>query len=110
MEKRKCKSEECNNPKPSRGSYCNPCRNSKNRYGINSPQRESMLRDQGGMCLLCRSQIEFDGTKSQYSACIDHDHKTGNIRGILCGNCNTNIGYLENKKIDLDNLKQYLKS
>jgi len=104
----KCKSEGCENPKPNRGNYCNPCRNSKQRYGISAPEREQLLLEQNSKCVLCKKNIEFDGTSKQYSACIDHDHKTGNVRGILCGNCNTNIGYIENNNINLEELKRYL--
>jgi len=104
-----CKSEGCNNPKPNRGNYCNPCRNSRQRYGISAPERQNLLDQQGGRCKLCSNQIEFDGSKSQYSACVDHDHTTGKVRGILCGNCNTWAGYLENKNINLKTLEDYLK-
>lgn len=105
-----CNSNGCNNPKPQRGLYCNQCRNSKQRYGISAPEREKMLLEQGGICKLCKTQIFFDGTSKQYSACVDHNHVTGSIRGILCGNCNTSIGYLENKNIDISDLRLYLNS
>jgi hypothetical protein len=105
---KKCKAEGCDNQKPKRGSWCNICRNSRQRYGITGPERENILLEQKGLCKICNSNIKFDGTRSQYSACVDHCHETLNIRGILCGNCNTWLGYLENKKIDLNVVKNYL--
>ena len=106
-----CKSEGCNNvrPYPKGSAYCNPCRNSIRRYGMSTTQREEALKQQGGKCKVCSNEIEFDGSKSQYSACIDHDHQTGKVRGILCGNCNSWIGYLENKGIPISLLESYLK-
>ena len=41
---------------------------------------------------------------------IDHCHNSTKVRGILCLPCNTSIGYIENNKIDLDNLKEYIKN
>lgn len=108
MEIKKCKSNGCNNNKPDRGFYCGKCRNSKQRYGLSVPEREEILANQHGQCLICENEIKFDGSRSQYSACVDHNHKTGKVRGILCGNCNTWIGYLENKNISLDVLKRHL--
>jgi hypothetical protein len=105
-----CRSESCENQKVGRSAYCGPCRNSIQRYGLSAPQRQKVLETQGGVCKICKTQIQFDGSRSQYSACIDHDHATGRIRGILCGNCNTWTGYLENKKIDLEDLKLYLRA
>jgi hypothetical protein len=104
----KCKSEDCNNPKPKRGFYCNICRNNKRRYGLTGPQRNKLLAEQKEKCKLCSCFIEFNGTANQYAACVDHCHKTGRIRGILCGNCNTWIGYLENKNIGLEFVRDYL--
>ena len=40
--------------------------------------------------------------------CIDHDHKTEKIRGVLCNNCNTSLGLLDDNKETLQNLIQYL--
>lgn len=106
---KKCKAQGCNNPKPAKGSWCGVCRNSKQRYGLTGPQREVLLEQQNSQCKLCYDKIEFTGTKSQYSACIDHNHKTNQVRGILCGNCNTWLGYFENKpNLTISILNDYL--
>ena len=57
--------------------------------------REALLDDQGGICPLCRREI------MQGEACLDHEHKrrikgTGQLRAVLCRNCNTFVGKLEN--------------
>jgi hypothetical protein len=106
-----CKAEGCKNEIPNRkGLWCGVCRNTRQRYGITGPEREVILESQSGKCKLCKQIVEFDGTARQYSGCIDHDHKTGRIRGILCGNCNTWVGFLENRNINLDELAAYLNS
>lgn len=72
------------------------------------PERQMLLEHQKGCCKLCEIEIKFDGATSGNSACIDHCHQTGRIRGVLCHNCNTMLGYFENKALDLDHLKRYL--
>ena len=108
--KKVCKSEGCENVVPgARGLWCGICRNTRQRYKMTGPERAALLESQSGKCKLCKQQIEFDGTSRQYSGCVDHDHKTGRIRGILCGNCNTWIGFLENRKLNLQEVLDYLR-
>ncbi len=40
--------------------------------------------------------------------CIDHDHTTGRIRGLLCSNCNTAIGLLNEDSFVIARLTAYL--
>jgi hypothetical protein len=103
-----CNISGCDNPKPIRGARCGSCRNSIQRYGISRPEKILMLKMQGSTCKICKRDICFNGTANQYSACIDHCHSTGEVRGIICGNCNTWIGYFENRTIEIDAVKDYL--
>lgn len=50
-----------------------------------------ILAEQSGICPLCRQEIP-DGM-----ACLDHDHATGEIRGVLCRNCNGIEGRIRNR-------------
>lgn len=54
--------------------------------------RASKLAAQGGYCLLCGEQIA-DG-----EAVLDHDHKTGFVRGVLHSGCNAMLGHVENNR------------
>jgi hypothetical protein len=45
-----------------------------------SDYRKSVAEMQGGLCAICRHKME--------EVCLDHDHKTGEIRSALCRNCN----------------------
>ena len=62
--------------------------NFRRRYGITLAAYDNLLRAQGGGCAICgRSPDEF-----KRAFAIDHDHKTGVIRGILCPDCNRGLG------------------
>jgi len=55
----------------------------KRKYGITIDQYEALLEAQGGGCAICGRP-----PRSDISLHVDHDHKTGRIRGILCFSCN----------------------
>lgn len=59
----------------------------KHKYGIGPREFHAMLVSQGGVCAIC------GGTSGRKRMCIDHDHKTGRIRGLLCGLCNAMLGH-----------------
>ncbi len=47
---------------------------------------------QNGLCAICNQpETAFMKNKIMYLA-VDHDHKTGKIRGLLCSNCNNGLG------------------
>ena len=54
--------------------------------------REQMLATQGGVCELCQEPVSAD------EAVLDHDHKTGALRGVLHRGCNAMLGHLENNR------------
>ena len=60
-------------------------------YGISLAQYDEMLRGQGGVCKICKKPSE----RSRRRLAVDHCHITGKIRGLLCGSCNTKLGFLE---------------
>jgi hypothetical protein len=70
-------------------------------YGITRADYEALLMAQGGVCGICHGPSRYrrmDGTLSGRFA-IDHDHKTGRVRGLLCDQCNRLIGHLEKDPI-----------
>lgn len=54
--------------------------------------RTQLLADQGGNCALCGEHCGAD------EAVTDHDHKTGQIRGVLHRGCNAMLGHIENNR------------
>ena len=64
--------------------------NYKRSYGITMAQVEEMHERQSGKCAICGTD-KPGGRKAKFLY-VDHDHKTGVIRGLLCNRCNTSIG------------------
>jgi len=57
----------------------------KRKYGISLEEYERLLARQGGACAICRRT-------SDRMLCVDHCHKTGRVRGLLCHKCNAGLG------------------
>ncbi len=67
--------------------YCRICRKIRDldqMYGLTLEAYEKLWDSQGGRCGICKCILE----KPQ----IDHNHKTGKVRGLLCQKCNTGLG------------------
>jgi hypothetical protein len=53
-----------------------------NNYRIRLEDFEDLLEFQGGICPICQKPLELD-SKGLDKPCLDHNHKTGEIRGII---------------------------
>lgn len=80
-------------------------------YGISSDKYDKMLLEQGNKCKLCGSKNHGRNSRFKYWN-VDHDHKTGIVRGLLCNSCNTAIGKYEKliEKVGRETLIRYLSS
>lgn len=58
------------------------------KYGVTVEQYESMLAAQDSRCAICRRE-------SDKPLCVDHNHETGAVRGLLCWHCNIALGKLQ---------------
>lgn len=72
----------------------------RRKYGITLEEFYNKVESQGGCCLICGVY----GKKLM----VDHDHKTGRIRGIICHNCNMVIGHGKESVEILQKVIKYL--
>jgi hypothetical protein len=73
-------------------------------YGITNQDYEQMLENQEFCCAGCCVHQNILEKKLN----VDHDHITGKIRGLLCGNCNRALGLLKDNLETLARLHKYL--
>ncbi len=74
----------------------------KKRYGITVEDFDAMMDTQGGKCYICRADPP-NSNKKRLS--VDHNHETGEVRGLLCTKCNVMLGWFENNR---DAVEDYL--
>lgn len=63
----------------------------KRLYGLSEQDHGDMLKRQKGVCAICMEDPSQTGKRLQ----VDHDHKTGFVRGLLCGICNSSLRLIE---------------
>jgi hypothetical protein len=82
----------------------------KRRWGITTKIRNKMFRSQNGVCYICKKpEIRMGKENRFYHLCIDHNHKTGKIRHLLCTPCNRLIGMLENARAPAERYFKYIR-
>lgn len=66
----------------------------RHRYGIEVAEYDRLLAQQGGRCAICKEPSGGGRSKPHHKRlCVDHDHDSGRVRGLLCDSCNLAIGY-----------------
>ncbi|MFA6082647.1 MAG: endonuclease VII domain-containing protein [Patescibacteria group bacterium] len=74
----------------------------KTRYNLTEAQYEQMIEAQQGYCALCKN-------KPTGRLCVDHNHKTGKVRELLCVRCNAGLGNFTESLDKLYSAIEYLK-
>lgn len=105
--------------KDGRASYCKPCRAEYMRkyykthkprlrtqqkeklYAMDPGEYDRRLKEQGGECAIC-------GKTPDHTLHVDHDHKTGEVRGLLCHKCNNLLANAEDDAMILHCAIKYL--
>ena len=66
--------------------WCQPkCRDLSMKYGIGVVEFAAMMTAQGGKCAICKQ------VQRRSALAVDHDHRTGFVRGLLCLKCNSEL-------------------
>lgn len=79
-------------------------------YGISVERYEALLAEQGGTCAICQLPERYVDARTGRTRrlAVDHDHKTGKVRGLLCGSCNQAVGHFEDDHDRCVRAGQYL--
>lgn len=75
------------------------------RYGITEDQYKNLIARSGGFCEIC-GVPEVHAPKGRLH--IDHDHSTGEVRGLLCQRCNHGLGHFKDSEALLSRASEYL--
>jgi hypothetical protein len=75
----------------------------KRKFNITIEDYENMLKVQNNVCAICENKCSTGNNLA-----VDHDHKSGQVRGLLCKNCNTSIGLLKENSDTLKKAINYL--
>lgn len=88
-------------------SYCKTCDVDQQRfvkYGLTPNDYSLLLSQQRSCCKACKDPLGY----KQHDRAIDHCHRTGVVRGILCKHCNLALGHLRDDPIRINKLLEYL--
>lgn len=77
----------------------------KTKYGLDKEAYNNLFLTQNNKCAICGN--EFTDEKST-KAHVDHDHKTQQVRGLLCTKCNSILGFCNDNVEILENAIKYL--
>lgn len=80
----------------------------KKRYNITIEEYDQIFQKQNGVCAICRKEEVIENQYGIKRLCVDHSHKTGKVRGLLCHNCNAMLGHAKDNYVILINAVYYL--
>lgn len=72
------------------------------KYNLTLEDYSALWNAQGGCCAVCRQPEDFR------RLAVDHDHKSGEVRGLLCNKCNAALGNADDDALRLRLLADYL--
>lgn len=87
--------------KSKKGKQAKKNGNLKRNYNLTLKQHEQMYVNQNGCCKCCGISVSYDKINT------DHNHKTNEVRGLLCTRCNVGAGYIDDKEF-LNMVTKYL--
>jgi len=78
----------------------------RSKFGIGLKEVSDLLDIQRGCCAICKDSLVYPNSTKRYA--IDHNHKTGKVRGLLCSDCNTALGKFRDNPDIVYNAFEYL--
>jgi len=82
----------------------------KSMYGITQKEYDDLMQKQQGLCAIC---VQPETARAWGKVCllgVDHDHRTGAVRGLLCSACNRAIGLFRDDTVSLARAIVYLEN
>ena len=87
-------------------STLNKSRHLKSKYNITLEQYNQMFDEQRGVCAVCGTPAK----DLKRNLAVDHNHRTGKIRGLLCFSCNSLIGRIEKNPLLIPTMMKYIRT
>lgn len=97
------------------GQYCIECKKEMNAkrktaaqfrlHGLKPSERTALIAQQNGKCAVCEIEL---GLLKPSLVHVDHDHRTGRVRGVICARCNVGMGYFSDDPQVLLRMVDYL--
>ncbi len=75
-------------------------------YGLTVSEYDVIFKNQNSKCAICGEELKIKNNRRKFV--IDHSHKTGKVRGLLCFPCNTSLAFLKENKQSFLNAIKYL--
>lgn len=67
------------------------------KFGITLDEYDALSEERGALCDICKSHEVAERRGVPKRLAVDHCHRAGHVRGLLCQDCNTKLGWLENE-------------
>ena len=104
--------------------YCKPCMKKSNderrsyrrdwhrrkKYGLTDIDIQKLKVKQKGRCRICKRKLPKDVGKGRHYFHVDHCHRSGRVRGLLCFHCNTGLGHFKDNVRLLKSAIVYLRA
>ena len=74
-------------------------------YGLSEDSYRELIDRTKGVCPICKNEFDY----KRYRVCVDHNHSTGFIRGLICSRCNSGLGFFGDNPESILRAYNYLK-
>lgn len=79
------------------------------KYNLSIEELQQLIKNQEGLCSICKRNPELDGIGRWNKLVVDHDHITGQVRSMLCQSCNSGLGHFKDNLTLLQKAVNYLR-